>query len=465
MRLKDDTGKGDYTDAFSPVPHVSGLRILLAIATENDMYTDHVDISQAFTQGDLQPGDGYMGNLYISAPPGFPEDPEYCYRLLKPLYGMPSAARAWFQTMSTFLKQEGCTKVGYEESMWKTTLNGHDILLAAHIDDFLIACRHRPTLDAFRARLLDHFDGSYEGEIQTYLGCEIERDMVKGTTSLSQKHYAEEVLRTFNAWDYHPSSTVLPPNLRLRKEDCDLNPAPAFHSRYRGIVGSLGYLVNMTRPDLAFAYSELSKYVQFPGKLHMAAAEHVLRYLRGTYAKGIIFTRGAKRANLLWGWVDADWAGDTDTRRSHTGFVLMFNGGPISWKSRRQDSVALSTSEAEYMAASEGGKEVVYIRAILHDFGFTQMGPTDLYEDNLAAVAMSINPVRRKYSRHIDIRRHYVRELALAGLVKLVPLGTHDMVADALTKSLPAPALTRHREVMMGHQRFQPFYARSLRAC
>jgi hypothetical protein len=112
MRLKDDTGKGVYTDAFSPVPHASGLRIFLAIATENDMFTDHVDISQAFIEGDLQPGDGYMRNLYISAPPGFPEDPAYCYRLLKPLYGMPSAARAWFQTMSTFLKEGGCSKVG-----------------------------------------------------------------------------------------------------------------------------------------------------------------------------------------------------------------------------------------------------------------------------------------------------------------------------------------------------------------
>ncbi len=137
MCRKDATGRGDYTDAFSPVPHASGLRILLFIVTENDVYTDHVDISQAFTQGDLQTGDGYMGNLYISAPPGFPEDPEYCYRLLKSLYDMSSVAHAWFQTMSSFLKQEDCSKVGYE-GMWKTTVNGHDILLAAHIDDFLL---------------------------------------------------------------------------------------------------------------------------------------------------------------------------------------------------------------------------------------------------------------------------------------------------------------------------------------
>jgi hypothetical protein len=165
--------------------------------------------------------------------------------------------------------------------------------LARVITRMLLAPSHMPVAFAFCWLLLDHFDGSYEGEIKTYLGCEIERDMVKDTTSLSQKRYAEEVLRTFNSWNYHPSSTVLSPDLRLRKEDCDLNPAPTFHSRYRGIVGSLGYLVNMTRSDLAFAYSELSKYVQFLGKLQLASAEHVFRYLRGAYAKGIIFSRGA----------------------------------------------------------------------------------------------------------------------------------------------------------------------------
>jgi hypothetical protein len=178
------------------VSHTNGLRILLVIATENDMFTDHVDISQVFTEGDLQPGDGHVGNLYISTPPGFPEDPTYCYRLLKPLNGMSSEVRAWFQTMRTFLKQESCSKVGYEESMWKTTVNGHDILLSAHIDDFLLPCRDSPTLDAFRSTLLDHFDGSYEGKIWTYLGCKIERDIVKDITSLTQKHYVE--VRSFS---------------------------------------------------------------------------------------------------------------------------------------------------------------------------------------------------------------------------------------------------------------------------
>jgi hypothetical protein len=226
------------------------------------MHTDHVDISQAFTQGELLDGDGQNGKVYISAPPGYPEDPAYCYLLKRPLYGMPSAARAWFTTMSEFLKNEGCSKVGYEESMWQVTQNGYNIVLAAHIDDFVIACAHRPTLDSFRSRLLEVFDGTYEGEIHTYLGCEITRDLETGITTLSQKHYAEEILRTYGSWDVAPSSTVLPPGKRLEKGDTIILPDKIFHLRYRGIVGSLGYLVNMTRPDLAFAYSELSKYVQ-----------------------------------------------------------------------------------------------------------------------------------------------------------------------------------------------------------
>ena len=138
----------------------------------------------------------------------------------------------------------------------------------------------------------------------------------------------------------------------------------------------------------------------------------------------------------------------------------MLNGGAVSWKSRRQDCVSLSTSEAEYVAASQCGQEVFYMREILRDFGYTQIAPTRIYEDNLACVAMSENPVRRKFSRHIDIRRYFVRDMVAAGILKLVPLRTHLMVADALTKSLPSPAHIKHREIMLGHV---PFAARTLR--
>jgi len=210
----------------------------------------------------------------------------------------------------------------------------------------------------------------------------------------------------------------------------------------------------MTRPDLVWSYSELSKYVQFPGIAHMEAAEHVLHYLRDTWNDSITYTRGSRNPNELWGWFDADWAGDTDTRRSHTGYILIMNGGTISWKSRRQDNVSLSTSQAEFVAASQAGQEALYLRETLKDFGYQKQNATEIYEDNLACVAMSENPVRRKFSRHIDIRRYFVRELVKAGFLKLIPLCTHKMVADALTKSLPSPTFIGHRRVMMGQTPF-----------
>ena len=460
MRKRNSDGVGDFDDAFSPVPHASGFRLILSTATALNMFTDHVDISQAFTQGELLPGDGYMGKVYVSTPPGYEEDPDMVWLLQKPLYGMPSAARAWHKTMSAFLKREGCITAGFEKSMWTVDLNGHRILLAAHIDDFVIACADRPTLDAFRIRLLEAFSGTYEGPLSVYLGCEVERDMIAGTTILSQKHFTLDILHTYGHTNSIPALTPMAPNTHLSKDDCDPNPDPIFHRRYRGIVGSLGYLVNMTRPDIAWAYSELSKYVQYPGVSHMAAADHVLRYLRGTAHYHIKYTRDlddVTMTNKLWGCVDSDWAGDTDTRRSHTGYVLMFNGGAVSWKSRRQDSVSLSTSEAEYVAASQCAQEVLYLREILRDFHETQQAPTLVYEDNLACIAMSENAVRRKYSRHIDIRRYFVRELVAGGILTLVPLRTHLMMADALTKALPTPAHAKHRAVMMGHA---PFSAR-----
>ena len=460
MRKRNSDGVGDFDDAFSPVPHASGFRLILATATALNMFTDHVDISQAFTQGELLPGDGYMGKVYVSPPPGYDEDPDMVWLLQKPLYGMPSAARAWHKTMSAFLRREGCITAGFEKSMWTLELNGHRILLAAHIDDFVLACADRPTLDAFRMRLLEAFAGTYEGPLSVYLGCEIGRDMIAGTTILSQTHFSLDILETYGHTNSIPALTPMAPNTHLSKVDCDPNPDPIFHRRYRGIVGSLGYLVNMTRPDLAWSYSELSKYVQFPGKSHMSAADHVLRYLRGTAHYHIKYTRDlpdVTMSNKLWGCVDSDWAGDTDTRRSHTGYVLMFNGGAVSWKSRRQDSVSLSTSEAEFVAASQCAQEVLYLREILRDFHETQQSPTLVYEDNLACIAMSENAVRRKYSRHIDIRRYFVRELVADGVLKLIPLRTHLMMADALTKSLPTPAHAKHRAVMMGHA---PFSAR-----
>jgi len=143
--------------------------------------------------------------------------------------------------MSAFLQREGCETVGFEKSMFKVTINGHRILLGAHIDDFIITCVDRPVLNAFRKRLLEAFEGTYEGPLEHYLGCEIARDLVAGTTQLFQTHYAEKGLRTFGFWDSPSRLIPMKPNTRLSKDDCYPSPTPDFDKRHRvkptGIVG------------------------------------------------------------------------------------------------------------------------------------------------------------------------------------------------------------------------------------
>ena len=182
----------------------------------------------------------------------------------------------------------------------------------------------------------------------------------------------------------------------------------------------------MTIPDLAFAYSQLSKFVQYPGIVHLEAAERVLQYVRATYDQGITYCDpGTVMLNKLSGWVDSDFASDVDTRKSMTGYLMSLNGGPISWKSSRQGGVTLSNREAEFVAASQAGQEVVY----------------------------------RDRSRHVDVKVHFLRDLVRDGHIKLVKCVGTQNVSDALPKTLPRPAFEKHKEYMIGtREPFTAFY-------
>ena len=222
-------------------------------------------------------------------------------------------------------------------------------------------------------------------------------------------------------WGYKPCATPLDANSTLSKADCPHVVDPALHRRYRSMLtGCLSYLVNMTRPDLAFAYSQLSKFVQYPGVVHLQAAERVLQYVRGTYDQGISYCDlGAEVNYKLIGWVDSDFGSDHDTRKSMTGYLMSLNGGAISWKSSRPGGVTLSSSEAECVTASQAGQEVAYLRELLKGFGHPQKKPTEIWEDNASCVMMSKNPTNRDRSRHVDVKVHNLRDLVRDGDVKL----------------------------------------------
>eukprot|EP00961_Rhodomonas_salina_P027433 371174-Rhodomonas_salina.1 len=203
--------------------------------------------------------------------------------------------------------------------------------------------------------------------------------------------------------------TPLEVGQRLTSADCPDTLDKAYVKEYQQLVGSLNYLVAWTRGDLAFPVSQLSRFMANPGLSHVAAAKRLLRYVKATHEVGITFTRGSAAPNQLYAYVDADHAGDPEGRRSVTGFVVMMNGGAISWESKLQKVTALSLAESEFYAVSACGCEIAYLQSVMQSLGFEQDCPTPVAEDNVACIYMSKSLLMFNKGKHIDVRVYRLR--------------------------------------------------------
>lgn len=240
------------------------------------------------------------------------------------------------------------------------------------------------------------------------------------------------------------AATPLSPCVKLKRaSDEELEEVKGENLPYRNAVGSLMYLAQCTRPDLAHAVGVLSQHLENPSRQHWDAVTHVLRYLNGTSHLGIVYSASSSRKvdghesfNFPLSHCDADWAGDRNTRRSTTGYVFMLAGGPLSWKSRLQPTVALYSTEAEYRAVTEAGQELIWLRTMLKKFGFEDKNPTILHSDNLGAIHLTSKSVFHGRTKHIKIQYHWIREIVNAGHVVVKHCPTNLMIADMLTKSL-----------------------------
>ncbi|KAL0281595.1 UNVERIFIED_CONTAM: hypothetical protein PYX00_002534 [Menopon gallinae] len=266
----------------------------------------------------------------------------------------------------------------------------------------------------------------------------IKRDSDTGNMTLTQRNYIEELIKKFGMENAKEIGTPMELNVKVSKEMSpkDENEREEMkHKPYRELIGCLVYLSKATRPDIAFAAMTLGRYCNDPGKEHWTLAKRVLRYLKATPELGIKYSRNVKQ---LEAFTDSDWAGNVDDRRSCSGNVLMLAGGPISWMSKLQSSVSLSTMEAEYVAIREVTKEVVYVSRLINHMLFRHYvkEPISVYCDNQSAIELSKNPVFHKRSKHIDIAYHYARELVEKGKIELKYLRTDEMIADVFTKPL-----------------------------
>ncbi len=472
----------DYWETYSPVAKLISVRIFFAIAAKLNMHLFQLDVNNAFLNAKLEEDifmeipEGFdIDGLLNALPPGHAlrgvERHRVVLKLDKALYGLKQAPREWYLKITGFLQSLGYTPLGADSCIFVRRVGEHFSMLALYVDDILLASTDMSSMKSDVFALNKEFKMKNIGQPALLLGLNVDANRAAGTVKLFQHKYIDELLVKFRMTDAHPRSTPMDKDAKLSKEMCPKTEAEARQMAklpYRELIGCLMYLSVGTRPDISYAVSELSKYLVNPGKAHWTAALNVLRYLKGSKDTGITYRRGGREDSSvdlraysdfqyngpsrsqvsLEAYSDADWGGDKDTRRSHTGAVLFISGGPVAWLSKKQSSVAMSSAEAEYMAASPC-REVVWVRAILKGLGFDQRQPTPIYEDNSACIQMSRNPVQHNKTKHIDLHYHFVRERAEIGQVKLVWVPTGEMIADLLTKALPPALFEKLRDMLV----------------
>ena len=407
------------------------LRAVLGLVALEDMELVQMDVKTTFLHGDL------TEDVYMKQPKGFehPGHENMVCRLNKALYGLKQGSRQWYQKFDAFMKSQGYKRSQEDHCLYTQKISdGSLMILILYVDDMLIVEKSLSEIANLKQTLSDNFAMKDLGEAHHFLGMRIKRDRKCGILELSQESYIQKVLQRFNMQGGKSVSTPLPSYLKLSKDDSpksDAEKAEMAKVPYSSAVGSLMYAMVATRPDIAFAVGVVSRYMADPGKKHWEAVKHILRYLKGTSSKCLRF--GNSDASIV-GYTDADYAGCVDNRRSTSGYVFIFAGATISWRSCLQDCTSSSTTEAEYVAMSDASKEAIWLARLVGDLDIQQI--PILHCDSQSAIALAKNPVFHAKTKHIEVRYHFIRDVLADKRIELIKVHTDDNPADALTKSL-----------------------------
>jgi len=425
----------DYNEIFASVLKQNSLRMIISLATINDWHLEQLDIKTAFLNGTLRE------EIYMDLPDGLKDkfDSGTCIRLRKSLYGLKQAPRVWFETLTIVLKDMGFTQCKLEPCIFFIIIGNDIFLVSVFVDDLLAVCRITEYIQSFKAELKKRFEITELGPASTYLSFEIDRK--DHCTFVSQRKYIKEILKKFNMENCKAVSTPM-----ATGQDFDLESEP-INVPYRQAIGSLLYLALSTRPDITFATVYLSKYTSAPKKIHWTGVKRIFRYLKGTIDLALCYR---KSSPYLTGYSDANYATDPD-RKSVSGYVFKLGGAAISWKSKKQELVTLSTMESEFVALNHAAKEAIWIKNLLAELSLPvesseseESSPVLIYEDNQSCIAAAENPKYHQRTKHIDIRYHFIRERIQSGEITIKYLNTEEMTADILTKPLPKNTFERH---------------------
>ncbi|KAG8480843.1 hypothetical protein CXB51_025300 [Gossypium anomalum] len=399
----------DFTDVFSPVVKHSSIRALLGIVAMHDLELEQLDVKTAFLHGELEE------DIYMQQPEGFYSFRKrgLCLLLKKSLYGLKQSPRQWYKRFDSFMTSHDFKRSSFDSCVYfKKNNNGSFVYLLLYVDDMLIAAKDKGEIRKVKAQLSEEFEMKDLGPAKKILGMEILRDRKTSKLYLSQKGYIEKLLCRFNMRSAKPVSTPLAAHFRLSSAlspQSDDEIEYMSHVPYSSAVGSLMYAMVCSRPDLSYAVSAVSRYMANPGKEHWKAVQWILRYLRGTTDVCLQFGR---TEDGVIGYVDADFAGDLDRRRSLT--------------------VALSTTEAEYMAITEACKEAIWLKGLFSELN-EDLQISTVFCDSQSAIFLTKDQMFHERTKHIDVRYHFVRDIIARGDIVVSKISTHENPADMMT--------------------------------
>ncbi|KAJ0532625.1 putative RNA-directed DNA polymerase [Helianthus annuus] len=391
----------DYEETFAPVAKMTTVRTLIAVASVRKWKICQMDVKNAFLNGDLHE------EVYMIPPPGIAHQPGEVCQLRKALYGLKQAPRAWFEKFSRVITSLGFVPSNHDSTLFVRCTSTGRILLSLYMDDMIITGDDYDSIESLKRDLAHRFAMKDLGLLRYFLG--IERARLTDNRSVD---------------------TPLETNARYSPND---GVPLADPSLYRTIVGSLVYLT-VTRPDIAHAAHVVSQFVTAPTSVHWGAVLRILRYLRGIQFQSLLFPSTSSLE--LRAYSDADWDSDHNDRKSTTGFCVFLEDSLISWRSKKQDVVSRSSTEAEYRAMAVTTCEIVWLRWLLADMGATISQPTPLHCDNQSAMQIAKNSVFHERTKHIEIDCHFTRHHLQLGTISLPYVPSALQIADIFTKAL-----------------------------
>ncbi|CAI7893893.1 unnamed protein product [Closterium sp. NIES-54] len=430
----------DFDEIFAPEGKGTTLRVMLGMAANRGWKIKQMDITTAFLNGII------LEELYMLQPEGLDDGSGRVCRLKKAIYGLKQAPRAWYHKLEETLLAGGFKKSECDHSLFLLQEKKHFLMLLVYVDDILLFSESAAMIERVEEMLEMQFKCSKMGDVKYYLGMHVERDLDKGVLRLHQRKYCEGLAEKYGLQDGGKPATPLPSGFTVEpcadEEVVGESDRKLFHS----MGGALNYAANHTRPDIAFATSRLASVVSRPSHEQLEAAKRLVRNVSATASVGLEYSavrqrlqRGAadlsKGEMLLTCYTDASFISVKADGTSIGGYVCLFGGGAVSWRSKKQNEVGLSSCETEYMALHHGAKEVVWLRRLLEEIEVCQKEPTAIFCDNESAVKLAKNACLHGLTKHIRPKWHWVRRL-LDKEVRLEIVKTHQQAADILTKRL-----------------------------